>query len=1033
MIKKFTNSLGCAMGMTIGLLCVVPTYAFSGNTGSFVFRTADVVVTGKVSDENGVGLPGVTIRLKDSKVAAITDVNGQYGIVVPKQGDILVFSMLGYTSIEKIVNGASLNVSLEVSSSNLEQVVVVGYGTQKVATVTGAISSVKGESLVSSPAVNLSNSLVGKLPGLVAVTRSGEPGGDGSTLRIRGGNTLGDNSPLIVVDGISNRGLERLNPNDIESVTILKDASAAIYGAQAANGVILVTTKKGKLGKPEVRFSVNQGFSTPTVIPESADAATYLEMLNEISIYAGQKPKYNAETIQNYRIGSDPWLYPNTDWYGETFRDYAPQTSANLNISGGQESLRYFISAGLNNQDGIYKNSATKYKQMDFRLNLDGQLSKYVKYGVNVAAREENRNFPTRSASNIFSMLRRGKPNMHAFWPNGLNGPDIEYGNNPVVVTTNQTGYDRNKTAVLQTNAKLDITIPWVDGLSISGNAGFDQQTNNNKLWQIPWYLYSWDGVTYDGSQVPVLNKGQKGFTNPQLTQDMSDTDLLTLNTLINYQKSLNDKHNLKVLLGVERISGESMNFSAFRKNFISPSIDQLFAGADAEKTNSGSASEQARLNYFGRVNYDFLGKYLFEFVWRYDGSYIFPESKRFGFFPGVSAGWRISEERFWENLSPVVNSLKIRGSWGKTGNDRIGTYQYLSSYGFATGASNIYTFGADVENKILSELRIPNRNVTWEVANQANVGVDGELFNGKVNFSAEYFYNHRTDILWQRNASVPSSSGLTLPSENIGEVINQGTEFQLGYQNNDNELKYGFTASLSFNKNKIKFWDETPGVPDYQQSTGKPMNSALIYNAIGVFNDEAEVEAYPHWANARPGDIIFEDVNQDGKIDGLDRVRMDKTDLPIQIGGLNINLAYKGFYTNLFFQWAMGAVRNNYFETQGEAGNFLQQDVDGRWTIENPTADQPRTWNRYSEYWRSNSNTYWYQSSNYLRMKNMEFGYNLPGTFTKKFGVRNAQVYFTGLNLLTFTAVKDFDPESTSGIAYPLNKVYNFGISLTF
>ncbi|EOR93491.1 TonB-dependent receptor [Arcticibacter svalbardensis MN12-7] len=1019
------------------MLILVTLIASSGDSKATIIPVSrhaqDLIVTGKVVDEKREPLPGVSVRLKNTTIATSTDSEGNYRIAVPRSGAVLVFNMLGFSSLERVVTGTSLNVSLETTSSSLEEVVVVGYGTQKVATVTGSISSVKGDVLTSSPAINLSNSLAGRLPGLVAVTRSGEPGGDASTLRIRGGNTLGDNSPLIVVDGISNRGLERLNPNDIESVTILKDASAAIYGAQAANGVILITTKKGKLGKPQVTLTYNQGYSTPTVIPESTDAATYLEMLNEISSYAGQAPKYTPEILQKYRDGSDPWLYPNTDWFAETFQDAAPQTTANLNISGGQENLRYFISAGMNNQDGIYKNSATKYKQMDFRINLDGNLSKYLKYGINVAAREENRNYPTRSAADIFSMIRRGKPNMPAFWPNGMNGPDIEYGNNPVVITTSQTGYDRNKTNILQTNARFELTVPWVQGLSLTGNAALDKRNDNDKLWQIPWYLYSWDGVTYDANNSPVLIKGQKGFTNPQLTQEMEDSDLLTLNMLLNYQKSFKEKHNLKFLLGVERISGETMGFSAFRKNFISPTIDQLFAGGDAEKTNSGSASEQARLNYFGRVNYDFKGKYLFEFLGRYDGSYIFPESKRFGFFPGVSLGWRVSEEKFWKPLSPVISNLKIRGSWGQTGNDRISTYQYLSSYGFATGASNVYTFNSTVENKILSELRIPNRNVTWEVANQSNIGVDGELFKGKVFFTAEYFYNHRTDILWQRNASVPSSSGLTLPSENIGEVINKGTEFELGYRNNDGAFKYSVSANLSSNNNKIEFWDETPGIPEYQQSTGNPMNAALIYKAIGIFHTQADVDAYPHWTNARPGDIIFEDVNNDGVIDGLDKIRMDKTDLPTKIVGLNLNLSYKGIYANLLFQGALGAVRNNYFEMQGEGGNYLIQDVEGRWTTENPDADKPRIWNRYSEYWRSNSNTYWYQSSDYLRLKNLEIGYTLPASFTKKLAVSNAQIYFSGMNLLTFTKVKDFDPESVSGIAYPLNKVYNLGISLTF
>jgi len=339
------------------------------------------------------------------------------------------------------------------------------------------------------------------------------------------------------------------------------------------------------------------------------------------------------------------------------------------------------------------------------------------------------------------------------------------------------------------------------------------------------------------------------------------------------------------------------------------------------------------------------------------------------------------------------------------------------------------------VENKVLSELRIPNPNVTWEVANQSNIGFDAGFFNGRMTLSAEYFYNLRTDILWPRNASVPVSTGLTLPRENIGEVENQGAEFQLGYNHSDGAFQYSVSANVNFNKNRIRFWDETPGVPDYQRTTGYPMNSNLYYKAIGIFRDQAAVDAYPHWPGARPGDIIYEDVNGDGQINGLDQVRIYKTDLPTHTGGLNVDLSYNGFYTSLFFQWATGAIRNNYYQMQGEVGNFLMQDVEGRWTPENADASKPRIWNRYNEYWRetSGNNTYWLQKSDYVRLKNFEFGYSIPTEICRKFGASGAQIYFTGLNLLTFTKVKDFDPESTSATAYPLNKVYNLGVSLTF
>mgnify|MGYP001214904312 CR=1 FL=1 len=999
------------------------------------YESIDRTVAGRVTDENGDGLPGVNILIKGTQQGTVSDADGSYRISIPDRGEVtLVFSFVGYVPQEAVVgNRSNVDVTLQVDQKTLDELVVVGYGTAKAATITGSITSVKGDVLNRAPVVNLSNSMAGRLPGLVVVTRSGQPGSDGSTFRIRGANTLGDNSPLIVVDGVPNRGLERLMSSDIESVTVLKDASAAIYGAQAANGVILITTKKGKMGKPQFTITHNQAWSMPTVIPETADAATYLQMLNEIYINDGQAPRYTEEEIQNYREGKDPWLYPNTNWYDATFRNAAPQRMTNASISGGQEALSYFVSVGTNFQDAIYKNSATYYKQNNYRVNLDGQLSKHIRYGIRMAGREENRNYPTRSASDIFSMLRRGKPNMHAYWPNGLNGPDIEYGNNPVVVTTNQTGYDRNKTTVLENRANIDIQIPWVKGLSVTASAALDRTMVNDKLWRTPWYLYSWDRETYDADGNPVLTVGQKGFSGPELQQDMADSKLVTMNSLLNYEKELGGKHYVKAMVGVEKITGNSMNFFAFRKYFVSTALDELFAGGDAEKNNGGGASVQARLNYFGRVNYDFANKYLFEFVWRYDGSYIFPRDKRFGFFPGVSLGWRVSEENFWQGLKGFANDVKLRGSWGQTGNDRIDTYQYLASYGFGTAANNIYVFNENVESKILTELRIPNRNVTWEVANQSNIGMDASFINNKLTFSAEYFYNYRTSILWNRNASVPSSSGLTLPRENIGEVVNRGSEFQLAYRDNVEDFTYSVSLNFSFNKNRIKFWDETPGVPEYQKSTGKPMNTALYYKAIGIFADQAAVDAYPHWAGAKPGDIIFEDVNQDGKIDGLDRVRIEKTDLPTHTGGFNVDLGFKGLYASMFFQWATGTLRNDYYEFNGETGNYLKRDAEGRWTPSNPNASKPRPWNRYSEYWRNNQNTYWLQNSDYLRLKNFEFGYNIPSSLCQKLWISNAQIYFTGQNLLTFTKVKDFDPEVTSATGYPLNKVYNLGISLTF
>jgi TonB-dependent starch-binding outer membrane protein SusC len=382
-------------------------------------------VTGQVTS-NDTALAAVTVSVKGSDVSTLTDENGRFSINAPRNST-LVFSYVGYGNQEvRVGNQLNLNVELQSANREMDEVVVVGYGTQRKATLTGSVAAVKGTELAKSPSINVSNSLGGRLAGLVTVTPSGEPGADGSILRIRGVNTLGNNSPLIVVDGIPGRSLERIDPNTIDAVTVLKDASAAIYGAQAANGVILITTKRGKMGKPTVTASFNQGFGRPTVLPKMADAATYATMLNEINDYAGRTPKYTDEEIQKYRDGSDPWSYPNTNWFDEVLRPWSGQNMANVSMNGGSESMRYFVSLSSRSQEGYYYNSGTKYNQYDLRANLDANVNKYVTLSLDVSGRLEDRNYPTRSAGSIFRMVMRGKPNETAYWPNGMPGPDIE-------------------------------------------------------------------------------------------------------------------------------------------------------------------------------------------------------------------------------------------------------------------------------------------------------------------------------------------------------------------------------------------------------------------------------------------------------------------------------------------------------------------------------------------------------------------------------------------------------------------------------
>ncbi len=1020
----------------------------------------NLTVRGKVSDDGGQPLPGVSVVVKGTTTGTVTGPEGNYQLNVPSSNATLVYSFIGYMTKEVPVNNQStIDLSLATDMKALNEVVVVGYGVQKKETVTGSVVSVKGEQLVKSPAVNLSNSIAGRLPGVVAVNRSGEPGYDGSAIRIRGSNTLNNNDALVVIDGIPARagGLDRINPADIESISVLKDASAAIYGSRAANGVILITTKRGKSGKPELSYSFNQGWANPTVIPKLTNAAQYTSMLNDLDVYqlpvsewqaatqaykntgAYTRPNgtvrnapYSPEAIRKYADGSDPWNYPNTDWYDATLKDWSPQSRHNVQLTGGTENVKYLASLGYQNQDAFYKNSATGYKQYDLRLNLDANVNKYIHVSLGVLGREEFRRFPTKPASAIFRMQMRGKPQEQAFWPDGRPGPDIENGENPVVITTNLTGYDHDKRDYFQTNGQLDIKIPGVEGLKFTGTAAIDKLTRSTKRWETPWTLYQ-KGSGVDANGNPNLVASQRGPAEPRLSQSVENQLNILLGGILTYERKFGD-HGLTLLAGTNRETIEGDNFNAFRRYFISPAIDQMFAGGDLEKNNGGGAFERARLNYFGRVAYNYKEKYLAEFLWRYDGSDIFPPATRYGFFPGVMLGWVVSEENFLKNSVPALNYLKLRGSWGQLGNDQIATYQYLSTYGFRS-----YIIG-NVETKTLFEARVPNENITWEVANNANVGLEGQLFNGKINFEFDVFSNKRTNILWTRNASIPQTTGMTLPAQNIGEVANRGWEFNVGYQNQVGDFKYGISVNGGYAQNKILFWDEAPGAPDWQRTTGRPMYTYLVYEYDGVFKDQAAIDAntidYKAIVNQlRPGDMKFKDYNGDGKITPDDQVRLNNTNVPLFQGGMNLTASYKNFDLTVLFQGAAGAKQYISSGEMGNIGNYLLDFYENRWTVENPSDVHPRIANRSDQYYSANNNTYWLRDADYIRLKNFELGYSLPANLTRKAGIGNFRVYVNGLNMLTFDKLKVFDPETSNatGQYYPQSKIINAGLTATF
>lgn len=1041
----------------------------------------DIIVKGKVTDAKGGPIPGVSVKQKGTTTAVVTDGSGNFSIKVPENA-ILVFTYVGYVDQEvQVKNQTNLNIRLLENNQNLSEVVVVGYGTQRKAVVSGAVASVKGTELAKSSSVNLTNSLAGRLPGVTALQGSGEPGYDGSTIRIRGVNSLGNNNALIVIDGIPNRagGIERLNPNDIESVSVLKDASAAIYGSQAANGVILITTKLGKSGKPQFSYDFSYGLQQPTRTPKMANSTQYAEILNELNIFGADinpnewpaawsafqstgsylstggktiNAAYTPDEIRKLGDGSDPLRYPNTDWFGTVFQNWSPQQRHNVQINGGSENVKYLVSLGYLDQDAYYKNSATGYKQYDLRVNLEAKLSKYITTTLGVTAREEDRNFPTVAASDIFRFLMRGRPTEIAIWPNGLPGRDIEYGYNPVVSTTDLTGTNKDVRDYFQTTGKVEIKIPGVEGLKVTGTAAIDKYSGRQKNWQLPWTLYDWDKKTYEADGVTPVLEGtvRSQYTDPRLRETAGGQLATNLTGMVNYDKKFGD-HTIGLMAGVTREQVKNDGFTAFRRYYISSSIQELLAGDEREQSlgnNPGDPNNlfnRARLSYFGRAGYNYKEKYLAEFLWRVDGSYIFPTNRRFGFFPGVSVGWRLSEEDFFKNNVTFVNNLKLRASWGQMGaeayfGDVLQEYQYLSLMNFGS-----YIFN-DLVTKTLSEGKVPNLNFGWEVANNTNIGLDAAFLNNKLSLEFDYFYNKRTNILISRGSSVPESSGISdqLPPVNLGKVNNKGFEFKLSYNDQIGDLNFGVSVNGGYAKNKIIFWDETPGAPEWQQSTGRVTNSWLVYDYDGVFKDQAEISSntlnYSALTNnLRPGDMKFKDINGDGKINADDKIRLDKNTIPTFTGGLNFNVQYKGFDLSVLIQGAAGGMQIVGLTESGDIGNFLEWSYQNRWSIANPSSVNPRLSNRGATYYtdsnNAQNNTYWLRSNNYIRLKNVELGYTLPTNWVEKVGLNSVRVYANGLNLATLDKIKIWDPESnnTSGQYYPQARVINMGVKAAF
>ena len=988
-------------------------------------------VNGRITDQNGNPLVGASVNLKGTKKGTITDANGYFVIQVPDGGGDLVISYVGYETIEVRATGAGhLNISLKQEDATTgNEVVVVGYGVQRKATLTGSVASIQGKELQRSPALNIINNLGGQLPGVITKMPSGEPGKDGAQILIRGRNTTGDNSPLVVVDGIPGvTGWERINPNDIESISVLKDASAAIYGARAANGVILITTKRGAYGdKSVISYSFNQAISQPTRIPKMASSAELAGYVNQLDEEAGQTPRYTDAEIELFRNGTDP-NYINEDWYGKVLKKSSVQSQHNLNIRGGNEKVRYSVSGSYTNEGSIFRNGSHNFKTYSIRSNIDARLNKLLKVGFDLNGGLHDGNYPAFNVGTTFESMKQ-VPFIPVYWPNGSPSAGVEQGRNPAVMGTALTGNENLKKYSFLGKASFDLSLPFlIEGLGVDGYLAYGNDIGVDKIWRLPWTVYSYNKNT--DTYIPQTGGA---IVTPELTNAFRQSPMVLVNMRVKYELKRND-HQLNAFIAGEKSNTVYSNFSAMRKNYISSALDELFAGGLADQSTNGGRSESGRENLFGRVSYGFMQKYLLDFNFRYDGSSNFPKGKQFGFFPGVSVAWRLSQENFLKNAD-FIDNLKIRASIGQIGNDAVAAFQHLRLYtlgntGMSFGQTPVATNG-------LVPGVSPNPNITWEVGTTRNIGLDGSLLNGLLGFTVDLFKQTRSNILSTRDLAVPVYTGLVLPNENIGIVENKGIEVELSHTKTIGDFSWRVAGNMSYARNKVIDISEAKNVPEWKKLEGHVLGAEQYFQAIGIFRTQDEVDKAAVYPGTKVGDLQYADRDGDGKITANDMYTANKTSTPEVMFGLNASFNYKNFS---FWANFAGATRvwQYYHVNARVALNQLEDVIVNRYTPGSMDSKYPRLptvqFGLTGEVDGLTSD-FWLKDASYIRLRTLELGYTLPNHFLSALKIQTFRLYVNGQNLFTIDRVKWADPENTNRGAnyYPQSKIFNIGANLSF
>jgi TonB-linked SusC/RagA family outer membrane protein len=993
-------------------------------------------IYGTIRDSKGQPLPGTTVIVKGTTIGIVTDIEGKFKLSIPADAKVLAISFIGMKSQEIQINGnINFDVVLLDETLGVDEVVIVGYGVQKKATITGAIASISGKLLVQSPVANISNALVGRLPGLLAIQSSGEPGADISTLRIRGTSTFsGSTDPLIMVDGIEAQNYNNIDPNDIENMTILKDASAtAVYGVRGANGVLLITTKRGQIGKPKVSFTSNYAITSFSDLSQNTNAYQYSTMYNEALKYdsyisGGYTPKYSAEDIRLYQTHEDPIFHPDKNWYKELLRPSSGQTQNNINISGGTKKVKYFVSAGYFSQQGLINTTdynagydpQIHFNRYNFRANFDFEITNRLSATINISTQIETRkgrNETNQNTSSLISAVASANP---VNYPGLIDGKVADIGALSILSSPYfylfasgfQQAYTNYLNGMVRLNYKLDSIT-----LGLSSHASLSYQNYNSQLG-----VYQNNYVPYTATKLPdnsivlVPKSEQSPFS---YTESVNKNRKQYAEFGLDYARSFGH-HNISALLLYNQ------------SKYFSPSLAYLIPNGYQ--------------GVVGRIAYDYKGRYMAEYDLGYNGTENFAPGKRYGFFPAYSLGWVLSQESFFPK-NDYLSFVKLRLSYGEVGNDKIGgdrflyrpsSYVYSDSYRFGEVGSSYNTYNASNEGKI------GNPDLTWERAKKTDIGLELGLLQDKIKISADIFQERRDNIL-ANMGTVPIIVGANLPAYNLGKMKNKGFDGDVTFNNKAGNFNYWVKANFTYATNVIEFQDEVKRTFSYQYRTGQRVGQFFGLVAEGLYNTWAEVNDPSRpisiWNNNKiqPGDIRYKDVNGDGKIDADDAVPIGYSNFPEQIFGISFGGQYKGFDFSALIQGAgryshQYSGRNQVSFGNGGSTNIAMLES---WSQERYEQGFPINFPHLAvetavQQHNYQPSSFWIKDSGYLRLKNMEIGYTMSNRFlTRKLGLESMRVYVNGNNILTFDKlIPGIDPEQTFGV-YPMTKIVNIGFSV--